>query len=278
MFKLLLLLFLIKINLIYSFEIEALNDTYKKLIVTQHNTLRNRIAGGKLDPFPSASRMQELSWDESLASIDLWQSHPFGQNVGVNTTDFRTNYLFIKKTINIWFNEYRSTHISMIDKFDKRYENSSNFAVMINENNNKVGCNFIVYKKKVLLSKLLYCNYAEDNLDDEMVYTKGKSCSECSDIGLQCSLKYENLCSSEESEFEVSEEVSVRAEEINFDEDIWPVTKHSISPLFVEASNISKSREGGSTVTKTRRYVLSNSVISFPNFYSILFITIFTIY
>lgn len=276
MLKLLIInLILIKILLIESYEVEPLSENYKDLIVKQHNLLRNRIAGGDLDPFPSASKMEEFTWDDSLAAIDLWQAHPFGQNVGVNSTDFRTNYLFIKKTINIWFNQYRRTHISMVDKFDRRYENSSNFAVMIRESNNKVGCNFITYRENVLLSKLLYCNYAEDNMDDEMVYTKGESCSECSDIGLKCSLKYVNLCSSgaeESSELEdmeiISEEVSERAEEFHFDVLIWPVRNHVISPLVVqvEPTNISDL-----SVTKTKRYVLSESVVCYLSLYSVLF-------
>lgn len=220
----------------YDVQAETMDESLIATILKEHNVLRNQLAGGHLDPFPEGSKMRDVTWDETLeylAAIQIQScnmkhdqcrstmSHPMaGQNIGFggSSKPLENNEVFLKSTINSWFEEYKKTPVSVIDRFDNSFLGSSgHFTVMARENNHKIGCaliNFNYYNKNVkYYGKMLTCNYAETNVVHQHVYTSGESCSECSHYGLQCSWKYRNLCSSENEEEEEEHEEEYTGED-----------------------------------------------------------------
>lgn len=207
----------------FDIQAETMDDNLISIILMEHNNLRNQLAGGHLDPFPEGSKMRDVTWDETLeylAAIQIQNcnmkhdqchatmSHPMaGQNLGFigSSKQLEKNDIFLRSTINSWFEEYKNTPASIIDRFENRFlSTSGHFAVMARENNHKIGCamiNFNYYNQNVkYYGKMLTCNYAETNIVNQHVYTSGESCSECSHYGLQCSWKYRNLCSASGSD------------------------------------------------------------------------------
>lgn len=200
MFRLYLLVVTLALNNCY--EVEKLNENLKLLVLKKHNTLRNQLASGALKPFPSASKMREVTWDESLEDSTIF-SHPFaGHNNCFNSTNLdigMEDSVLIEQTIDSWFEEYKEVPVTEIDTFDRRFEIGEQFTVMARENNHKIGCTFIKYPydNRKLFRKALSCYYNKDNEIGDYVYTRGESCSECSHFGVLCSSEFPNLCSAD---------------------------------------------------------------------------------
>lgn len=289
MFRLYLLLVTFAFNNCY--EVEKLNENLKSLILKKHNILRNQLASGTLEPFPSASKMREVTWDESLEDSTIF-SHPFaGHNNGFNSTNFdmgMEDSLLIEKTIDSWFDEYKEVPVTEIDNFDRRFETGEQFTVMARENNHKIGCTFIKYpydkKNRNLFRKALSCYYNKDNAIGDFVYTRGESCSECSHFGVLCSSKFTNLCSAdreitiEEKEIEevkenkIDEPISVKFVNRTGDGEIKIVTNNNVTDKGVmsfvlknvNSTKVNETLKGNSIDLKEKAF--SNGKAHFINF------------
>lgn len=242
MFRLYLLI--VTFSLTNCYEVEKLSETLKCLILKKHNTLRDQLASGTIEQFPSASKMREVTWDESLEDSTIF-SHPFaGRNNGFNTTNFdmgMEDSQLIEKTIDSWFEEYKEVPVTEIDKFDRQFEIGEQFTVMARENNHKIGCTFIKYpydkENEKLFRKALSCYYNKDNEIGDKVYSRGESCSECAHYGVLCSSVFVNLCSADREitieeeevvevvENKIEEPISVRFDDGVEDEEIEVVTE-----------------------------------------------------
>lgn len=173
----------------------------KHLIVTLHNSLRNEIAGGRIEGFPQAMQMRQMRWDDKLE--ELAQAHvmhcefkhdqcratpeyPFsGQNIFYQAsigyeTDPREA---IDRGIRAWFDEWKETKPSVIEKLTQDQSKVFHFTVMANDQNNYLGCAMIKYltpeNGEMMDGFLLTCNYQFTNVLGQKVYEKGKSCSGC---------------------------------------------------------------------------------------------------
>lgn len=275
MFRLSLLL--VTYTFINCYEVEKLSENLKSLILEKHNILRNQLASGTLEPFPSASKMREVTWDESLEDSTIF-SHPFaGHNNGFNSTNFdmgMDNSLLIEKTIDAWFDEYKEVPVTEIDNFDRRFETGEQFTVMARENNHKIGCTFIKYPYDKLFRKALSCYYNKDNAIGDYVYTRGKSCSQCSHFGVLCSTKFTNLCSAdreikiedkeikEVKETKIDEPISVKFVNGTGDGEIKIADEGVLKN--VNSTKVNKTMKGNSIDLKERAF--SNGKAHFINF------------
>lgn len=196
-----------------------MNEDMKKVILNQHNEYRSYLASGLLYPMNSAKQMEEMEWDETLEQLaglhvlncnmkhDQCRStddfNYAGQNLGMFAATYREKDLHgvIRNIIKRWFQEYVHTPFYEIEKFvNQQPKQIGHFTVMSREKNNKIGCAFITYEEyidnELWYGNMLTCNYAETNLLGTQVYQVGAPCSGCADIGMSCSQRFANLCSS----------------------------------------------------------------------------------
>jgi len=190
---------------------------YQNLIIEQHNLYRNNFAEGKLMKFPPASQMRVMYWDKELAFLAEMHVHNCkfqhdecratenypnaGQNIAIYSSSKEIEYFdrTLMKTIELWFNEYKLTPVSLVDNITMtNLSKVGHFTVMMRENNVRVGCAAYKYNTKereiVWFNYLITCNYADNNILGEKIYTRGNPCSECVNVGTVCSTVYKNLC------------------------------------------------------------------------------------
>ncbi|XP_055692276.1 CRISP/Allergen/PR-1-like [Lutzomyia longipalpis] len=201
-----------------------LTKTFKKLILTKHNTYRNLVADGKALNFSrKASRMMEITWSDELQFIAekhedycsvLYEGCRLIPGVGrvlhhqefVRTSRLRIDVKgFLRKSIDGWFSMHEYSHVGeslngryLVVKTDQPFR--ENFISMIQENIQRMGCSYVIYemqkkKKETMYGHLLTCNYAGVGQEDiGHAFKIGKPCSECESVQSHCSKKYLNLC------------------------------------------------------------------------------------
>ncbi|GAB0098203.1 hypothetical protein DMENIID0001_139130 [Sergentomyia squamirostris] len=187
-------------------------------ILEKHNYYRNKVAKGNLKGYPQAAKMQKMMWNDDLAYLatvhvkhcqfehDKCRATPdfpyAGQNLAFHAT---TGHLdknltgIVSFMIDEWFNEYSLVSPDCVDKFTKDHLEAGHFTAMIREKSNCVGCAMITYNfvesGKEWTGLILTCDYAETNMLNWPIYTKGAPCSECTSIGKSVSSDYDSLCS-----------------------------------------------------------------------------------
>ncbi|XP_055379293.1 antigen 5 like allergen Cul n 1-like [Condylostylus longicornis] len=184
----------------------------KNSIVNQHNELRNRIASGGLYKYNSASRMAEMKWSPELAIMaefnvkrclfehDKCRSTPTfpysGQSLALRRQygiqNWNYNNSEIRGSINSWFNEYKLTDMSVINKYRSTGKNIGHFTVMVKDTNTHVGCAGIRYQDGIWDTILFACNYADTNILGRPIYRSGPPASQC----VKRSPRYKALCES----------------------------------------------------------------------------------
>lgn len=192
-----------------------LDDTLKDLIVSLHNQYRNEIAAGKIPDFPSAKRMGEMQWDETLQFLAekhvikcrfehdqcrATPAYPYsGQNIFYQATI--GHKMDRKKAIEFgilgWFEEWKQARISVVDSITMDQSQVFHFTVLVNDRNNRVGCGMIQYRMPqrgmMFDAFMLTCNYQENNILGQPTYLRGAPCSDCP-AGSKCSSEYKALC------------------------------------------------------------------------------------
>jgi len=201
----------------------------KQTVLDTHNSLRDSIAGGGVETYPSASKMLEMTWDNELADVacdhvkycqtnaDECRSTASYDQPGQNTKLYSTTNpqesvtSILQSGIFEWFGEYNNTRPTIIDSYVERNKWGSwnagttnnaysHFTVMVKENNDKVGCCYIKYTDRVggqnMYNHLFTCNYRQDNQLYKKTYTSGEPQSQCYQWGLdyKASDRWSNLC------------------------------------------------------------------------------------
>ncbi|XP_002025425.2 venom allergen 5 [Drosophila persimilis] len=205
---------------------ELLNITnYQGLIVSEHNALRNVLAGGKVHALlPMPDRMASLQWHpelEYLATVSVKhcallhdpcintrQFPQAGQNLALIHLNFslpeenRTDEVLIKESIAEWWSQSANVTADRVQKFPRAKQGVfiRNFAVMARDNNTFVGCAALRFvRRKVEPDFLMACNYASNYAVDHPIYReKALGCQAGTDP------KYPPLCRTGEQYLEAA--------------------------------------------------------------------------
>ncbi|KAM7342787.1 uncharacterized protein ACRADG_010074 [Cochliomyia hominivorax] len=199
-------------------ELIPLTDSDKRAILDFHNNQRNYVACGGLFKkygIRSACRIGVMTWDQELEQTAFFHSsycnftHDIcrntlkypdsGQNLGVMfyLGKNRSTSIYINVILYLWYIQYRSMQMDMIDKFYYKSGVVYTALHMLNERNNRVGCSCVKFyspeSKKI--SVMLTCNYP--------VTYRDTSYNSCREPASKCvtgrDSKYKFLCSSKES-------------------------------------------------------------------------------
>lgn len=190
-------------------------DEHKKIILDEHNKLRNNIAGGGQNGFNTASRMSTLKWNdefEFLASANVRRcifEHDKCRNIdgiqfaGQNLYTFAgtgslpdTNQI-IKDAIQDWYSEVKNANQANIDRCcNSQGGVIGHFTQVVTDLTDLVGCGLVQFKDKNQWNKIIMaCDYSRTNLDNQFVYKSGPAASECKS---GTNPNYPNLCSESE--------------------------------------------------------------------------------
>uniref|UniRef100_A0AAG5D384 SCP domain-containing protein n=1 Tax=Anopheles atroparvus TaxID=41427 RepID=A0AAG5D384_ANOAO len=174
------------------------------------NTLRSEFASGAHDPtFPTASRMPILQWNVELAKqagnnaryclLNLDQCHNTAEfsNSGqgfqffANNDAMNTNQILLEsiKNVKAEKNAYAFGSLSYTSYISSN-DGTRLLANVLNDRSSKVGCAVQHFKHYDLPGYLLVCNFSDNLVDDEPLYTQGTTGSDCSTI----STSYSGLC------------------------------------------------------------------------------------
>jgi len=111
----------------------------KSLILNLHNDYRNKLAGGEMTDFNTATRMATMVWDNELAQLaalnvkqcvmkhdacrNTDKFRHSGQNLGVYSWygSTKTTDWLITNRINAWWNEYPYCTKSHINSYPSSY-------------------------------------------------------------------------------------------------------------------------------------------------------------
>ncbi|XP_070497992.1 antigen 5 like allergen Cul n 1-like [Chironomus tepperi] len=183
-----------------------LSDSDKDLFVSVHNELRNKIAGGLLPGFSTASDMFAVVWDPKLAyfaELNVMQcemrhdgcrnteNFPFaGQNIIARSSNY-PQYPAVSATIrgfiNAWFNEYKAANQTQMTNC---CQGSGHFTQVVQSRVVAIGCALARYGY-TWKNDLMVCNYSFTNLINSPVYNAGPTASDCPDGTHEV---YTNLC------------------------------------------------------------------------------------
>lgn len=186
----------------------GLSAAEKKEVLDYHNRLRSRVAIGSTGQ-PPASDMQELQWDEELASVaqrhadqckfshdcpDCRRVSRFkvGQNLyqSFNTREGVKDW---RKAIDSWYNEIDIFPVSSVSRYSFSHK-TGHYSQMMWAQTSRVGCGVIQYRKGRFNARLYACNYGETgNILRRPVYKIGRACSSCP-CATTCSNDYPGLC------------------------------------------------------------------------------------
>lgn len=189
-------------------------DEHKKIILDEHNKLRNKIAGGGQNGFNSASRMSTLRWNdefEFLASVNVRRciyGHDKCRNIdgiqfaGQNLYTFAgTGSLpdpkqIVKDGVQFWYSEVENATQANIDKCCDSQYTIGHFTQVVSDLADQVGCGLVQFKDANKWNKIIFaCDYSRTNLVTQNIYMSGPTASDCKS-GTNPS--YPNLCSESE--------------------------------------------------------------------------------
>ncbi|KAL1481180.1 hypothetical protein MTO96_034615 [Rhipicephalus appendiculatus] len=202
-------------------------------ILKTHNRYRSMVAMGKLTKFPTATNMQQLLWDEELASVAQAKAdqctNAHGElahdsasdrfttkfkSVGQNLA-FRRSSASFEGTdwpgqIKAWFDEYDHYPPASVNSFSPPSgEPTGHFTQVVWALTGYVGCGYADYTvagvKEMPYMQLYVCNYGTaGNVLTRPVYLAGPVCSACPE-GTAC-VKKTGLCSPPEATATLGEE------------------------------------------------------------------------
>lgn len=196
------------------------------LIVTVHNQQRNKIAGGLVQGFKSATNMSLVvspflnlikyqnfkkiikfqAWDSELAQLaelnvrrcqmkhDICRSttkYPFaGQNLAISgiSNKYPAVSTVIVNNIISWFYEYTTANQSQMSAC---CQGSGHFTQLVQYRVVAIGCAISIYTDKGFKTDLMACNYSFGNLLGSPVYIAGPAASKCAK---GTDSVYKNLC------------------------------------------------------------------------------------
>lgn len=189
----------------------------KMKIVNMHNRFRNAIALGKVPRYKTASRMKKMKWSNALAHTavlnvktckyehDCHNTRRYprsGQNLyfhqRLHVARLNEPFVDVKSAIKKWANEHKACNMSYIRRLSlhKRGLQINHFAVMVQENNNRVGCSAVRFTvpfdgSRKNTTTLVTCNYAEGLVLGTSVYRTGHPASRCPH---KRNAKFKGLC------------------------------------------------------------------------------------
>ncbi|XP_055384634.1 antigen 5 like allergen Cul n 1-like [Condylostylus longicornis] len=190
-----------------------INKAMRMEILYAHNKYRNLIASGKLPNYKPARRMAQMCYCHDLARMaelnvktcrhehDKCRStekyHFSGQNLFRWYSNMKPKNIkkILLSGITDWFDEYKLTDMSIIDKYHRVKEKVGHFTALVTESNRCVGCSALKMFKDGFYEILFACNYASTNIRDRAVYKTGKPGSKCKSGR---SKKYPALCNNKE--------------------------------------------------------------------------------
>jgi hypothetical protein len=175
------------------------------------------LASGDVRGFAGAARMGVVSWDDELAYLAELNAKqckiehdrcrntvafPYaGQNLALG-------YLFDDHTLEWaltnftteWFIEHEDANQGIMDQFHRPAGKPiGHFTLMMSDRQTKVGCAMVKFTERLYnydyKVHVFACNYSFNNIYQQPVYRKGKSCSKCS---TGCHSYYRGLCSDRE--------------------------------------------------------------------------------
>lgn len=190
-----------------------LTQAQKDLILNMHNQYRQQLANGTHAgiKFPSAQKMGEMKWDNTLEHVakvhaaygefkhDECRATPdfrySGQNLAMSMSTGTVDVTgAIKTGITNWYNEINIADPALITKLLSSHMAAGHFTVMVNDQNNFVGCGaskFQYTNGRVWNAVMLTCNYQYTNMLNSPVYTTGEPCTGCTNGP---SAQYPSLC------------------------------------------------------------------------------------
>lgn len=204
-----------------------------QLILRTHNHYRSMVAMGKLPKFSTATNMQQLLWDEELASVAQAKADQCTnangkldhdkaadrfttkfKSVGQNLA-FRRSSASFKGTdwpgqIKAWFDEYYHYPPGSVNSFSPPSdEPTGHFTQVVWATTGYVGCGYADYTiagvKQMPYMQLYVCNYGTaGNVLTRPVYLAGPVCSACPK-GAAC-VNETGLCSPPEASAAFDEE------------------------------------------------------------------------
>ncbi|CAG9807637.1 unnamed protein product [Chironomus riparius] len=187
--------------------IAELSQAEKNLIVIVHNQLRNKLAGGMLQGFQSATNMSLVAWDSELAQLaelnvrqcEMKHDHcrstdnyPYtGQNLAETTiySIYPNINTIIVYNINAWFDEYKLTNQTQMSSCCQ--DGSGHFTQLIQYRTIAIGCALAIFTNQDTKTDLMACNYSFGNILEYPVYIAGPAASTCANGNDKV---YKNLC------------------------------------------------------------------------------------
>lgn len=217
---------------IFYNRIIEIDSEQKNKFLTIHNAIRNVTASGAHEGYPSASRMMELQWDDTLAFLaesynrkkSLFESYNFcfatnkWTNVGKNHfhvyfywKDIKNSYTnLIEYAVLSWayygfianknytqLNAKSTNYTIPTEKTNKEFAlTTMPFLNIIMEKTDRIGCSLklIPFREDSLQILQVVCLYSDSALESSATFRAGTPCSECASFGAQCSKNWTNLC------------------------------------------------------------------------------------
>lgn len=162
----------------------------KSTIVKLHNTIRQKVASGKVYSQPPAASMPDLVWDDELAQVaQRWVNQcKVGSdecrnvdrfNVGQNLAEEESTKSDTKleDLIHLWFGEFKHFNPEEVSKYTgKEVNKAGRYTQLVWASTTKVGCGCIKHRDnrnyKAVITRLV-CNYGpRGNVIGEPVYKK----------------------------------------------------------------------------------------------------------
>ncbi|EZA55693.1 Venom allergen [Ooceraea biroi] len=156
----------------------GLTNSEKDLIVRKHNELRQRVASGQETrgspgPQPPASNMQDLTWDDELATIaQRWanqciykhdkcrnvERYQVGQNIARSSAT-GMEPAGVGEMIDDWYNEVALFDNSLVSSYQFSMD-TAHYTQMVWATTAKIGCGRIKYKnERGWDTNFFVCNY-----------------------------------------------------------------------------------------------------------------------
>ncbi|XP_070503634.1 salivary antigen-5 isoform X1 [Chironomus tepperi] len=192
---------------------QGITDEERKLILEEHNFLRQTVATGHVQGQPAAQNMQEMRWDDELAvRAQMWANvctfaHDpsryldrfiMGQNVGLlwSTIPLADDDGDFPSRVRNWFNEVQKYAWGA-----KWSVKTGHYSQLVWGDTNLVGCGFTYYQdtNNGLFNKIYVCNYGPGgNVLGAKPYQIGYP--KCRNYGMSDSSKYPGLCKHQNGE------------------------------------------------------------------------------